>query len=529
MTFEAAYAQSTLLATQGRLQEALVLAEHLTAAAPEAWQSHAQYGALLAALGRPHDAVAPLRHALALQPDRAELFNNVGAALRSLGRVEEAAAAFERALELAPTYRDARRNLANVLASQAMDRWRSGAGAQALALLDRAVATDPENGGARAQLGNLLAEEGRIAEAVQALLGAIALEPDQPEFYRFLAQIEIGALTEEHLLRLTALSERTPPGEGDRTDVDFALARVHAARGETERAFQHLTAANASVRERLAYDETGTLDALARIAEVFNAAFLRDRAGGNLSDAPIFIVGMPRSGTTLVEQILASHPQVHGGGEIGLFEEVARALIGSGRAIAAEDVQRASPALLRELGECYVRALRGLSPEPAARITDKMPSNFRYAGLIHLALPSARIVHVRRDPLDTCFSCFMHYFADDNMAWAYDLRRIGRYYRAYSRLMEHWRAVLPAGSIIDVEYEALVADAETQARRLVEACGLAWDERCLRFHQTRRPVRTASVAQVRRPIYRSAIRSSRAYGDLLQPLIEELGEGALLT
>jgi Sulfotransferase family len=178
---------------------------------------------------------------------------------------------------------------------------------------------------------------------------------------------------------------------------------------------------------------------------------------------------------------------------------------------------------LRQMGAAYVRGLQQRAPT-AVRVTDKMPTNFFYLGLVHLMLPQSRIIHVRRDPLDTCLSCFSKLFAGEQ-PYAYDLAELGRYYRAYEALMEHWRRVLPEGVMLDVQYEELVADFEPQARRLLGYCGLEWDDRCLAFHETQRSVRTASATQVRQPIYGTSVGRWRPYREMLQPLLRELGSG----
>jgi hypothetical protein len=216
---------------------------------------------------------------------------------------------------------------------------------------------------------------------------------------------------------------------------------------------------------------------------------------------------MPRSGSTLIEQILASHPDVHGGDERPDFPELLRGFDGVD---------------YRALGTAYLGRSRALAPS-AARVTDKLPGNFLHAGAIHLALPKARIIHSRRDPADTCLSCFTKLFRSEQ-AYTYDLGELGRYFRAYARLMAHWRAVLPPSVFLEVDYERLVADPETQTRRLLAHCGLTWDPACLAFHQTQRDVRTASAVQVRRPIYHGSIGRWRRYGARLSPLLSELEE-----
>jgi hypothetical protein len=232
---------------------------------------------------------------------------------------------------------------------------------------------------------------------------------------------------------------------------------------------------------------------------------------------------MPRSGTTLVEQILASHPKVFGAGELPDIAKAVARLSGTDGAPQGfpEVVSSMTGEQLRQLGASYVSAIQALAPK-AERITDKMPNNFRLAALIHLALPNARIIHTRRHPVDTCLSCFSLLFAGDH-PYSYDLAELGRYYRAYEALMEHWRDILPEGVMLEVQYEDITADLDAQARQIVAHCGLEWDDACLAFYKTQRPVRTASAAQVRQPIYRTSVGRWRPYKDLLGPLIEALG------
>ena len=252
---------------------------------------------------------------------------------------------------------------------------------------------------------------------------------------------------------------------------------------------------------------------------------MRAKAGlGDTSAAPIFIVGMPRSGSTLLEQVLSSHPGVFGAGEIATFIAVASKLKGLDARL-LEHFRAAMDSLtgdhLRSVGAEYVRQLRALAPE-AERVINKTLGNFFVVGLIHLALPNARILHMRRDPIDTCLSCFSKWFASEQQH-TFDLAELGRYYREYEDLMDHWRRVLPPGVMLDVRYEDLVDDLEPQARRIIAHCGLDWDPRCLDFHRSERPVSTASAAQVRQPIYRSSVGRGRAWKDYLQPLLEALG------
>jgi hypothetical protein len=317
--------------------------------------------------------------------------------------------------------------------------------------------------------------------------------------------------------RMTSLSI------GDQMELHFALAKAYGDISEHDRSFRHLVEGNTLRRQQLTYDEAPTLNAFRRGQETFTLDLIRNMAGlGNASDIPIFIVGMPRSGTTLIEQIIASHPKVFGAGELGYVLKAVAELSG-------QDLQSIfipylasppSPEQLHQFGVRYVSAITALAPK-AERVTDKMPLNFLYIGLLHLALPNARIVHVRRSALDTCLSCYSKLF-DGDQRYSYDLAELGRFYRAYEALMEHWREVLPPDIMLDVQYENLILNFEDEARRMVEHCRLEWDDACLAFHNTERPVRTASAHQVRRRIYTSSIGRWHPYAQQLEPLMQVL-------
>jgi hypothetical protein len=251
--------------------------------------------------------------------------------------------------------------------------------------------------------------------------------------------------------------------------------------------------------------------------------FEKFRGAGDPSELPVFIVGMPRSGTTLVEQVLASHPRVHGAGEINdlwrILSELGPALPPGSRQ--PEDVGKAPPAIWRELGGRYVSRLRRYSAD-ADRVIDKLPFNYTLAGIIRLMLPGARIIHCVRDPRDTCLSCYLTSFQNDR-GFTFDLAELGETYRLYWDLMGHWRDVLPGG-LFEVRYEALVDDLEGQGRGLVDYLGLEWSDDCLRFFENPRSVTTASMTQVRQPLYRSSVGRWRRYRDYLGPLMQGLGD-----
>ncbi len=326
-----------------------------------------------------------------------------------------------------------------------------------------------------------------------------------------------------HIKALEAMAADSDRLDGHTAmELQFTLAKAYDDVGDFARAMEALERGNAARRRLEPYDVHQDLDRFRAIAAAFTAGLLAAHAGaGDPTEVPVFVIGMPRSGTTLVEQILASHPDVFGAGELGVLPD----LIGSGRAGAdfPASVGALDAAAWRSMGQTYVEAVRGKAPQ-AVRITDKLPLNFQLVGLIRLALPKARIVHVMRDPLDTCFSCYFTLFAN-GLGFSYDLSDLGRYYCGYQALMAHWRAVLPEDAMLEIRYEKLVADLEGEARRLIGYCGLRWDARCLEFHRTVRPVETASTLQVRRPLFRTSVGRAQSYRPWLAPLERALAGG----
>jgi tetratricopeptide (TPR) repeat protein len=486
----------------------------LKSGSPECWNNR---GATLHKLRRFEEAVASYDRALALKPGFPECWNNRGAALRELRRLNDAVTSYDRAIALEPRYAEAWRN-------RGLAFWELGRLEEALASYDEAIALKPDYAEAFDARGNALRELGRLPEALRDFEQAIALAPRHTSsYYNLVTSRDVGA-ADPHFAALRELAQEVDSlGTEDRIALHFALGKAFDACGDGQQSSHHWIQANSLARKQIAYDEAEPLEKFERIRRAFTPELLRSKRGlGDPSALPVFIVGMPRSGTTLIEQILASHPKVFGAGELREIGKLATSVRNPPGVVSADALSKISGEELRRLGEAYVQAVRRLAPE-AERITDKMPGNFAQAGFIHLVLPNARIIHARRDPRDTALSCFSLRFKS-GQEFTYDLAELGRYYRAYQSVMEHWRRTLPEGVMLEVRYEDVVADLEGQARRIVAHCGLDWDEACLAFHETERTVRTASVTQVRQPIYRSSVGRWRAYESLLQPFLEALGE-----
>ena len=504
-----------------RHEEAVAPLERAVALNPRDPLAHNNLGIALQGLDLTERAAASFEHAVALKPDYGEALSNLGSAQNTLGRAEEALPLLRRAIALNPRFVEAHVNLGTVF--RTLDRR-----AEARASFDKALALEPRNVLAHVQVAGMNLETGNAAEARRWYELALQIEPNN---VRVLCDVMESGKVAADDPNLALLEARARDASAlpvyQRLRLHFSLGKAYADNGLHDRSFGHYLEGNALKRRQTEYDEAAELGVFDRISQVFTAEFLQSRAGArNGSDRPIFVLGMMRSGSTLVEQILASHPDVVAGGERRdlneAYKEVRRTI--HLPATYPEVVRLFDAAQVSEIGRCYLKRLeKAAGGKSAARITDKMLGNFSSIGLIRLALPNARIIHTFRDPIDTCLSCFSKLFAD-KQPFTYDLGELGRYYRAYQTLMDHWRRVLPAGAMLEVRYEDVVADLETQARRIVAYCGLEWNDSCLSFHTNTRPVRTASQLQVRQPLYRSSVGRWRPAPEILRPLLEGLGE-----
>jgi tetratricopeptide (TPR) repeat protein len=500
-----------------RTSEAERVLQRAIALQPDYVEAHCNLGIVFTDYGRLQEAEAAIRHAIELKPDHVVSLCNLAKVLADLGKYGEAEEMARRAIALDPDYAEAHFNLGNALI--ALERQH-----EAEAATRRAIALKPTLAGAHHNLGVVLMDLGWLTEAREASERAVALAPREPMHFRQLGEVMKYTNGDPFLTALEVLSkDEASLAVTKQIDLHFALAKAYADIGRPEDEFRRLLAGNKLKRARIEYDEAAVLGVIDRVRQVFTPEFIRASQGmGEPSAAPVFIVGMPRSGTTLIEQILASHPQVHGAGELKLFDRAVLDIHASidGAPTYPEIARHMSGEHFGKLGRTYLAGVQQLAPA-ASHVVDKMPANFVFAGLIHLALPNATIIHAVRDPVDTCISCFSKLFTEGNFQ-TYDLAELGRYYRHYQALMQHWHEVLPSQRILDVNYEDTVADVEGVARRIVAHCGLPWDQRCLEFYSTTRIVRTSSAAQVRKPIYTSSVGRRHSYGALLEPLLAEL-------
>ncbi len=571
-----------ILQEQAKLDESLVCLQRAVSLSPGNAEMLNNLGNTHARLGAFDQAWGHYTQALALNPAYAEARSNLASVLRSLGRYDEALLHAEQAIELNPRLADAYLNAASILHARAangaaltrLDGLLAFApghvralllyaqildaelrGAEALGLCHRAAGLAPADGEVQLTLAKLLQSNGQSAAARLAAAKAASLLANPAEalgvqtaLYLEAGEIEAALASSDAALRhdpkLAAawlsraelkhfarndadipamqklLGAEGVQGFHDQVCLHFALGKAYLDHDDAARAFTHFEAGNRMKRSELKFDLAPTVAWMSAIAAAFPASrFAALDGAGAPADEAVFIIGMPRSGTSLIEQVLASHPEVFGAGELSSVQSLVTQVTAQRKKPFPEFVDGLDAMQWRQLGEAYGRQLSARAT--ARRIIDKMPSNFFHAGLIHLALPNARIIHVRRDAADTCLSCYTKMFSAPQQ-FAYDLRELGSFHLAYQKLMAHWRAVLPASRFIEVDYEDFVADLEAQARRLLEFCGLEWDAACLRYAETKRVVRTASAAQVRRPLYHSSIGRAQRYRKYLAPLYDAL-------
>ena len=505
------------LLTLGRAREALGALREALVAFPDAVELHAAMGRAAQQAGDHPAAATSWRAVLGMQPNRREALINLGAALGNLKQLDEAVVLHRRAVDQAPEDRAAKYALAVTL-------HRRMEAMELLPLCRDLLSGDPAHIGTLILMGSALVWLGEFAEARECFQTVLTAQPDNAEARRQLLSLNTGpgAETDIATLREKLGDPAMPPQE--RTATLFVIARALDQRGDVDAAFPMYSEANARRHAALkdAHDQ-------------FNAAALHDQVNwacatftpdvfgkpermGDPSELPVLICGMPRSGTSLVEQIAASHPQVHGAGERkDLIPLVSRVM----RGIDRMPPGMWDPSLLRAEASQHIAHLRTMAGT-AERVTDKLPNNILYLGHIALLFPKARFVVCRRELRDICVSCFTTQF-NDSVNWAYDQEECATRALEIERLADHWHAVLP-GRILEIDYEALVGDLEAQSRRMIAFLGLAWDPACLEFHKTQRLVTTASYQQVRQPLYDSSVGRWRRYAAHLGPMLKILDD-----
>jgi len=501
------FAQGNKYIAQGDYAEAAVCFQNLLELDSRDADALNNLGATLCKLGSYHEAEEYFRRAIGVKPDHAEAHGNLGAMLRSKGELSEAEIWLQRALRLKPNYVDARTNLGLTLVF--LGRLR-----EAKARFTKVLRGAPRHADAVFGMGQIAKLEGRFEEAEAMFKRTLEVSPKMPGAWAALASIRKMTSADGDWLegaKRIVLSGIAPLEEAD---MRFAIGKYCDDVDDFEQAFHNYKRANELLKTVAKnYDREGRtrfVDDLIRVHTREVISKVQRGASGSMK--PVFVVGMMRSGTSLAEQIIASHPAAKGAGELTFWSSAVHAQ--------DKDVRRGmlSEPTREKLAEAYLGVLAGHSAD-ALRVVDKAPINSDYLGVIHSVFPNARIIYMRRDPIDTCLSCyFQQFLATQN--YTMDLFDLAHYYREHRRLIAHWRAVLPSGSILEVPYADLVADQETWTRNILEFLGLEWDERCLDFHRIKRPVATASTWQVRQKIYGSSVGRWRNYRKFIGPLLE---------
>lgn len=568
------------LIESGQYEEARTRYIEITRQQPRDVESWRLLGAINGQLGAYAEAISALLRALALDSDDVEAWFNLAQAYNHEGRRELAAEAYREVIKRDPDHSDAHNNLGYVLRCQgekaaALACYREALRAQpnnpealanmgdammdvgahddALRCFNLALNAKPDFIGALLSKGYAYYTQGDIAGALDCFKQMLQIQPEnheaivgqatvfektgdfrrayallQPMLEQGLGGWRLALVGSKVLNKLGRLDEAIALLEGEVGDenspsvnsalVHFELGKLYDSTHKYEQAFSHYERANA-VKQSGFGDPAKFLRTMDAMMALFSAEFLSTAPrASNSSARPIFIVGMPRSGTTLVEQILASHPDVYGAGELTQINQLALDLLQTSERPGYEELQALKEITRQGLdraAERYLQYLEKLAPDKS-RVTDKMPHNFQYLGLIQLLFPQARIIHCKRNPMDTCFSIFTYAFNEVH-TYAMDLQHLGEHYRKYEQLMDHWKKVLQL-PLFEINYEDLVADQEVQSRKLIEFCALTWDDRCLRFYENKRVVNTISYDQVRRPIYKRSIERWRHYEKFLAPL-----------
>ena len=505
------------LSESERFQEAVQVLLQVLKLNPQYAEAHCNIGAAFFGLEEYDKALAAYQNAIKIRPDYPEAYIGIAKYNQEKNNLEAAENAVRKAISLDPENAEAQSILGSILME-------TGFADQAEEAFQKALEIKPSSQTALTGLGTLQMEQGRLEEAEATFNAAIDTEADSVVAFASLAQVKKAKPGDNHVIELEKyLAEHGDIPRKKSMAIHFALGKCYDDIKDADKAFPHFAEGCRLKRQTIEYDVDSQSKYTREIMNVFSREFIAQFEGvGCDSDIPIFVLGMPRSGTTLTEQIIASHPQVYGAGELPEMTRLSQNKVGNDKSSYPRNIAAYTANDFKALGEQYVASVRERNSDKA-HITDKMPANFFYLGLIHLILPKAKIIHVKRNPVDTSLSCFTKIF-NRGQFFSYDQVELGRFYREYVVLMEHWKKVLPEGSFYEVQYEDLVSDNENQAHKLIDFCGLEWNDACLEFHKTERNIRTASVTQVRQPIYKSSVERWRPYEAYLQPLLDTLGD-----
>jgi tetratricopeptide (TPR) repeat protein len=495
---------SLALLELGQLEDAQEHAQKAILLKPRSAQAYAELADVLFAADRMDEAEAALQDAMAMAPDSPRVYLKLASVLERTNRIDDALKMIDDAIALSPEMPEA-------YLRKGVTYFINGRIAEARAAIEHALALRPDIAMGYATLAEIAQADGKIDESIEIARKGLSLSSDMPALHYTLGKARKYKADDPEFAALVALADNADSkGTQYCISLYFALSKAYEDIGDYKTAFTWLKKGNDTKRRTVAYNPDMQRETFRIIRETYTPSYIQSYDGkGYESDVPVFIVGMPRSGTTLTEQIISSHPDAFGAGELLELSMTERA------------IGALTPANAASFGKDYVERIRKLDPSgKAKRITDKMPGNYSRLGEILCALPNAKIIHCRRDPVDTCLSCYKQLFARGQY-WSYDLEELADQQNLYEELMAHWRSVLP-GRFMEIDYEDTVNNFEAQARALIDFVGLPWHEACLKPHEHKRTVLTASKMQVIKPVYTTSVKSWKKYEDELQPLIKRL-------
>ncbi len=536
----------------GKMEDALSAYQQAITLGEENAEFYNNYGTVLSARKQYNEAIESFQTALEIEPAFAEAANNLGDTYQLTGKLDEAQLWYNRALDIEPDlpmkFTRLARSMAKLRKYEEATSWykkaiqlnpdaadayndlgvtyiNRGMADKALIIFKKALQLNPDFSEAYGNMGHALAYQGKTDKAISCYKKALQL---QPEFSTaFKALVHSRVYTDEHhedVILGKRILQNSDLSDENILEVHFALGKIYDDCKMYKTAFDHYRRANSIKHKTSHLDHNAPVSYVSRIIKTFPVTFKRySNFAGSESKLPVFIVGMPRSGTSLVEQIIAAHPKVHGAGELNIIDDIVSKLtIGLQSASPGRKyLSRVDQNLATSLSRFYLAQLQQDATDLSIRISDKMVQNCFHLGWISLLFPKAKIIHCSRHPLDTCLSIYFQYFTGEH-PYAYDLSEIGIYYREYERIMAHWRKALPA-SIHEIKYEDLLNDQATNTRKLIDFLELEWDDACLSFQKNSRAVFTASAWQVRQPIYNKSVGRWRNYEEYLRPLKDALG------
>ena len=521
MSFEDEMAQALEHQEADRNQEAEDIYRSILKRDP----NHVEAARLLARIAMDHERYGEaeifLTHALQNAPDYARAWVDLVNAQQQQDKYDEATKSALELLRITPDSPESHMMYAGVIGS-------AGRHEEAIMAYEKAIALEPEKPGAFSSMAHHLKTIGRQDKAIAAYRQSIAIKPDHTESYWSMANLKTFQFDNEEIDAMQALLLEKDLPDASRVHVHNALGHEYESRKDYPKAFANFSACNQLRRKSESYDPVETENQHEKIIAIFNKKFLDQTAAEVSEVSPIFIIGLPRSGSTLIEQILASHSQVEGTHELSDLPRTMQSARrkGSVHKSFPESIEHLGLEQWTEIGQDYLKSTQKYRTDRPFFV-DKTPNNFIFAGVLKLALPNAKIINARRHPLDSCFGSYKQLFAS-GQPFTYDLFELGEYYSEYQHLMEHWHEVIP-NFILDVHYEKVVNDLETEVKRMLDFCGLSFEENCLRFYETERAVKTASSEQVRQPLYSSSVNLWRNYEnnlgdliDILQPLLIKL-------